>query len=109
MRAAWDGPPDPRPWQGLAEMGVLSLMAPESSGGLGLDETFLVPVIEEAGWAGLPQPLTATALVAAPLGVSEPMVATDLAVRWRPAPPALRRSCWPLAAACACTGATRWT
>lgn len=78
VRAAWDGPPDPRPWQGLAEMGVLSLMAPESSGGLGLDETFLVPVIEEAGWAGLPQPLTATALVAAPLGVVEPMAATDL-------------------------------
>lgn len=78
VRAAWSGPPDPRPWQGLAEMGVLSLMAPESAGGLGLDETFLVPVIEEAGWAGLPQPLTATALVAAPLGVVEPMVATDL-------------------------------
>ena len=78
VREAWSGPPDPRPWQGLAEMGVLSLMAPESSGGLGLDETFLVPVIEEAGWAGLPQPLTATALVAAPLGVAEPMVATDL-------------------------------
>ncbi len=78
VRAAWSGPPDPRPWQGLTEMGVLSLMAPESSGGLGLDETFLAPVIEEAGWAGLPQPLTATALVAAPLGVADAMVATDL-------------------------------
>lgn len=78
VRAAWSGPPDPRPWQGLTEMGVLGLMAPESSGGLGLDETFLAPVIEEAGWAGLPQPLTATALVAAPLGVAEPTVATDL-------------------------------
>ena len=78
VRAAWTGPPDPRPWQRLTEMGVLGLMAPESSGGLGLDETFLAPVIEEAGWAGLPQPLTATALVAAPLGVAEPVVATDL-------------------------------
>ena len=78
VRAAWSGPPDPRPWQGLTEMGVLGLMVPESSGGLGLDETFLAPVIEEAGWAGLPQPLTATALVAAPLGVAEPVVATDL-------------------------------
>lgn len=78
VRAAWTGPPDPRPWQGLTEMGVLGLMAPENSGGLGLDETFLAPVIEEAGWAGLPQPLTATALVAAPLGVAEPVVATDL-------------------------------
>lgn len=78
VRAAWSGPPDPRPWQGLTEMGVLSLMAPKSSGGLGLDETFLAPVIEEAGWAGLPQPLTATALVAAPLGVAAAAVATDL-------------------------------
>lgn len=78
VRVAWSGPPDPRPWQGLTEMGVLSLMAPENSGGLGLDETFLAPVIEEAGWAGLPQPLTATALVAAPLGVAAAAVATDL-------------------------------
>ncbi|MYE76997.1 MAG: acyl-CoA dehydrogenase, partial [Acidimicrobiaceae bacterium] len=45
---------------------------------LGLDETYLVPVLEEAGRAALPHPLTETALVAAPLGVAGPMVATDL-------------------------------
>ncbi len=78
VRAAWEGRPDPRPWQVLVEMGATSVLVPESRGGLGLDETFLTPVIEEAGWAALPQPLTTTALVAAPLGVTDSMVATDM-------------------------------
>ena len=78
VRAAWTAVPDPAPWQALAEAGALALLVPESDGGLGLDETYLVPVLEEAGRAALPHPLTETALVAAPLGVAGPMVATDL-------------------------------
>ena len=78
VRAAWTAHPDPAPWQALAEAGALALLVPESGGGLGLDETYLVPVLEEAGRAALPHPLTETALVAAPLGVAGPMVATDL-------------------------------
>ena len=76
--AAWTAAPDPAPWRALAAAGALAVLVPESDGGLGLDETYLVPVLEEAGRAAMPHPLTETALVAAPLGVSGPMVATDL-------------------------------
>ena len=78
VRAAWTAAPDPAPWRALASAGALAVLVPESDGGLGLDETYLVPVLEEAGRAAMPHPLTETALVAAPLGVSGPMVATDL-------------------------------
>ena len=78
VRAAWTQAPDPAPWQALTAAGALSVLVPQSDGGLGLDETYLVPVLEEAGRAALPHPLTATALVAAPLGAVGPIVATDL-------------------------------
>ena len=78
VRAAWTQAPDPAPWQALTAAGALSVLVPQSDGGLGLDETYLVPVLEEAGRAALPHPLTETALVAAPLGVVGPIVATDL-------------------------------
>ena len=78
VRAAWTQAPEPAPWRALADAGALSVLVPEAEGGLGLDETYLVPVVEEAGRVALPLPLTATALVAAPLGVVGPMVATDL-------------------------------
>ena len=78
VRAAWTQAPDPAPWQALTAAGALSVLVPQSDGGLGLDETYLVPVLEEAGRAALPHPLTETALVAAPLRVVGPMVATDL-------------------------------
>ncbi len=78
VRAAWTQPPDRRPWQALADAGTLAMLVPQSEGGLGLDETYLVPVLGEAGRAALPHPLAETALVAAPLGVTGPMVATDL-------------------------------
>ena len=70
--------PDPAPWQALAGAGALAVLVPHADGGLGLDETYLVPILEEAGRVALPHPLTETALVAAPLGVVGPMVATDL-------------------------------
>ena len=78
VRAAWTQEPDPAAWSALAEAGALAVLVPEAEGGLGLDETYLVGVVEEAGRAALPHPLTATALVAAPLGVAGTTVATDL-------------------------------
>ena len=80
VREAWTQTPDPAPWRALAEAGALSVLVPKAESGLGLDETYLVPVVEEAGRVALPHPLTATALVAAPLGVAGSMVATDLGV-----------------------------
>ena len=78
VRAAWEQAPDPAPWQALDDAGALAMLVPVADGGLGLDETYLVPVVEEAGRAALPHPLTATALVAAPLGVTGRTVTTDL-------------------------------
>jgi alkylation response protein AidB-like acyl-CoA dehydrogenase len=70
VRAAWPGEdrtPVEAVWHKLADVGVLGVLVPEADGGLGLDETYLVPVLEEAGRAGLPAPLVETAAVAAPL------------------------------------------
>lgn len=54
-------------WRKLAGMGLAGLLVPESQGGLGLDETFLVAVLEETGRAALPVPIAETIGVAAPL------------------------------------------
>jgi alkylation response protein AidB-like acyl-CoA dehydrogenase len=82
VRAAWEAPEgelDRGVWNSLDAMGVLGVLVPEADGGLGLDETFLVPVLEEAGRVALPHPLVETAMVAAPLvGVGAGMVASDL-------------------------------
>ena len=82
VRAAWEAPPgelDRGVWNSLEAMGVLGVLVPEGDGGLGLDETFLVPILEEAGRVALPHPLVETAMVAAPLlGVGAGMVTTDL-------------------------------
>ena len=82
VRAAWDAPAgklDRRVWSSLEAMGVLSLLVPESDGGLGLDETFLVPILEECGRVALPHPIVETAMVAAPLlGADVGMVSTNL-------------------------------
>ena len=85
VRAAWDettGWSTTR-WKGLASLGVVGLTAPEQRGGLGLDETSLVLVCEQAGRAALPEPLIETTAVAIPL-LAE--VAPDaVAARWLPA------------------------
>jgi alkylation response protein AidB-like acyl-CoA dehydrogenase len=82
VRAAWEAPAgelDRGVWDSLDAMGVLGLLVAEADGGLGLDETFLVPILEEAGRVALPHPLVDTAMVAAPLlGTGIGMVATDL-------------------------------
>lgn len=82
VRAAWDAPTgalDRGVWDSLGAMGVLGLLVPEADGGLGLDETYLVPILEECGRVALPHPIVETAMVAAPLvGTAAGMVATDL-------------------------------
>ncbi len=70
VREAWPGGDRQQVtavWRKLASMGVAGILVPESRGGLGLDETFLVPVLEETGRAALPVPAVETIAVAAPL------------------------------------------
>jgi alkylation response protein AidB-like acyl-CoA dehydrogenase len=81
VRAAWGAAPgalDRGVWQSLDGMGVLAVLVPETDGGLGLDECFLLPVLEETGRVALPHPIVETAMVAAPLGVTGRMVTTSL-------------------------------
>jgi alkylation response protein AidB-like acyl-CoA dehydrogenase len=73
VRAAFDGacagsgPPGRTRWEQLAAMGVVGLAVPESEGGLGLGAVDLVGLLEEAGRAGLPEPLAETAALVVPL------------------------------------------
>ena len=53
-------------WAVLAELGAPALVVPESANGLGLGDVDLVAVLEEAGYACLPEPLLETAALAAP-------------------------------------------
>ncbi len=61
VRSAWESADGRVPglWAKLAEMGVVGLTAPESSGGLGMNELDLVLLLEEAGRVALPEPLVA--------------------------------------------------
>jgi alkylation response protein AidB-like acyl-CoA dehydrogenase len=81
VRALWDTPTgrSPELWKALAGVGVTGLLVPEAHGGMGMDETYLVLLHEEAGRAGLAEPLVA-ASVAAPLLVE--LGSGDLAERW---------------------------
>lgn len=69
VRAAWaaDADHDRSRWRQLAELGFLGVNAPVEHGGLGLDEAALIGVLEEAGYAGLPEPLLETAAVVVPV------------------------------------------
>jgi alkylation response protein AidB-like acyl-CoA dehydrogenase len=73
VRAAFDAacagsPPLGRKrWEQLAAMGVVGLAVKESEGGLGLGAVDLVGLLEEAGRAGLPEPLAETAALVVPL------------------------------------------
>jgi alkylation response protein AidB-like acyl-CoA dehydrogenase len=74
VRASWSST-DPAPtarWRALAGMGVVGLTVPERHGGMGLDETWLVLLLEEAGRAALPEPLGPVTAVAAPLFADTP-------------------------------------
>jgi alkylation response protein AidB-like acyl-CoA dehydrogenase len=67
-------------WKQLAEVGVPGLLVPEVHEGLGLDETFLVLLLEEVGRAALAEPVTATA-VAVPM--LRELGARELEERWQ--------------------------
>jgi alkylation response protein AidB-like acyl-CoA dehydrogenase len=68
VRAAYDDPGwRTGRWTTLAGLGVTGLCVPEGRGGLGLGMVDLTVVLEEAGRAALPEPLSATAGVVAPL------------------------------------------
>jgi alkylation response protein AidB-like acyl-CoA dehydrogenase len=69
-------------WAVLAELGAPALLVPDAAGGLGLSDVDLVGVLEEAGWAALPEPLLETAGLAAPVLAAllpAPTAATALA------------------------------
>jgi alkylation response protein AidB-like acyl-CoA dehydrogenase len=69
VRAAWTNESGrcASAWAALSEMGVLGVLAPESIGGLGLNEIDLVLVLEETGRFALPGPIVETAALAVPL------------------------------------------
>ena len=46
-------------WKNLIELGVLSSNLPEEKGGLGMDQVTLAMMVEEMGYAGLPEPVAA--------------------------------------------------
>lgn len=58
---------DAERWTTIREMGLIGLLAPESTGGMGLELTDFIGIAEAAGYAGLPEPLIETAGVAVPL------------------------------------------
>ena len=68
LRQTWESADgvDAGRWKQLAETGMLGAMVPEEFDGLGLDEVDVVLLLEEAGYAALPEPLTETAAVAVP-------------------------------------------
>ncbi|MCU1365824.1 MAG: acyl-CoA dehydrogenase [Ilumatobacteraceae bacterium] len=67
LRHVWDSGDghDPALWARLAEMGVLSMMMPESDGGLGGDFVDTVLLVEELGRAAAPGPVVETMVVGA--------------------------------------------
>ncbi len=71
LRTAYGAPAArTRRWSTLAGLGVTGLSAPEAHGGLGLGMVDLVRLVEEAGAVALPEPLTDTTALAAPLLVA---------------------------------------
>jgi alkylation response protein AidB-like acyl-CoA dehydrogenase len=69
VRAMWDHDTGRSPalWRKMAEIGLVGVTVPEEHGGLGLDEADLVLILEEAGYAALPEPLLETTAVGVPL------------------------------------------
>ncbi len=66
----------------LAETGVVSAIASEDAGGMGMTELDIVLALDECGYAAIPDPIVETALVAIPLIEA---VGTDaLKAEWLP-------------------------
>ncbi|WP_119728095.1 acyl-CoA dehydrogenase family protein [Thermomonospora amylolytica] len=72
--------PDTDRWAALTDLGVPAVLVPEEHGGLGGDEIDLLPVLEEAGRAALPDPLVES-LVATRLLTA---LGGSLATEWLP-------------------------
>lgn len=68
VRASWENADGRVPglWATLAEVGVLAVRAPESAGGLDMDEVDLVRLLEESGYAAVPEPIVEHVAVAVP-------------------------------------------
>jgi hypothetical protein len=69
VREAWSNADGcvPALWQGLAELGVLGVLASQQDGGLGMHDLDLVLLLEECGRFAAPGPIAETAAVAVPL------------------------------------------
>ncbi len=83
VRGQWETETGRSPafWAQLAEMGLPGLLVPEVHGGLGMDETDLVLLLEEIGRAALAEPVTATSVGVGLLrGLEDPASAE----RWLP-------------------------
>jgi alkylation response protein AidB-like acyl-CoA dehydrogenase len=81
---AYDSPKasDPELWQSLAEAGWTGVTVPKQDGGAGLRFEDLIIVLEEAGRAVLPLPLTTTLLAARAIAQAPPTaLRTDLLSR----------------------------
>ena len=66
----------PEFWSQLAELGLAGILVSEEHGGLGMDETDLVLLLEETGRVGLAEPVVANNVAAALLGEqSDPALA----------------------------------
>lgn len=72
----------PAAWSALGQMGVLGICVPEEHGGLGMSDEDLVPLLIEAGYAGLPDPLSSTAGVA--VGLLRDHAPAGLRAQWLP-------------------------
>src|SRR5579883_1844941 len=90
LRAVWDDPSGADESLGsglrhavgvfddLAAMGAFDVLVPEEEGGLGLDWSSLVLVLEATGYAALPLPVVETAAVLAPLRRPSGMTSASL-------------------------------
>jgi alkylation response protein AidB-like acyl-CoA dehydrogenase len=70
VRAGWSGGRSAEVcavWSKLADIGVVGTLVAEESGGIGLSENALVPLLEAFGRSALPVPVAETIAVAAPL------------------------------------------
>jgi alkylation response protein AidB-like acyl-CoA dehydrogenase len=60
-------PRDEARWNTICEMGLIGILAPESSGGLGMNMVDLIGIAEAASYVGLPEPLIEMAGITIPL------------------------------------------
>ncbi len=84
VRASWDSGEghDAALWARLAEMGVLSMMVPESAGGLGGSEVDAILLFEELGRACVPGPVIETAAVGLPALAAAGWPAEGIVAYW---------------------------